>query len=166
MLFGSSTGFEGFGIETTGALLQTFGVFGWYKQEERKSRSQDFRVKSKWSCHVDLDGLVVILKPNASIVQFSSTANISTNKINFFSGNCYEVRGEKLDKGSKNGVLQFAYFSKKIEKQKCFNHITVVLKQTQYDEKRFKNLLVIQDQFFSSSKPRLHVNTQRKKFLR
>ena len=36
---GSSTGFEGFGIATTSALLQTFEILSWRKQKERKSRS-------------------------------------------------------------------------------------------------------------------------------
>ena len=47
-LFGSSTGFFGFGIATTSALLQTLGILSWRKQEERKPRNQDFKAVSAW----------------------------------------------------------------------------------------------------------------------
>ena len=44
----SSTGFEGLRIATTSALLQTFEILSWRKQEERKSRSQDFKPGPAW----------------------------------------------------------------------------------------------------------------------
>ena len=42
-------GLIGFGIVTTGALLQILGILSWCKQEERKSRNQDFRAAPAWS---------------------------------------------------------------------------------------------------------------------
>ena len=33
---------------TTNALLQTFGFLSWCKQEERKPRSQDFKLGPAW----------------------------------------------------------------------------------------------------------------------
>ena len=38
-----STSFKGLGITTTNALLQTFGILSWRKQEEKKRRSQNFK---------------------------------------------------------------------------------------------------------------------------
>ena len=40
-------------MATTSALLQTFGILSWRKQEERKPRSHDFKpgpawIKSSW----------------------------------------------------------------------------------------------------------------------
>ena len=43
-----STGFFGFGIATTSALLQTLGILSWRKQEERKPRNQDFKAVPAW----------------------------------------------------------------------------------------------------------------------
>ena len=42
-------GFVGFGIATTSALLQILGILSWRKQEERKSRNQDFKAAPAWS---------------------------------------------------------------------------------------------------------------------
>ena len=42
-------GFAGFGIATTSALLQILGVLSRRKQEERKSRNQDFKAALAWS---------------------------------------------------------------------------------------------------------------------
>ena len=44
----SSTSFEGLGIATTSAFLQTFGILSWRKQEERKPRSQNFKLGPAW----------------------------------------------------------------------------------------------------------------------
>ena len=46
-LFGSFTGFIGFGIVTTSAL-QILGILSWHKQEERKSHNQDFKTAPAW----------------------------------------------------------------------------------------------------------------------
>ena len=46
-LCGFSTDFEGLGIATTSAL-QTSRILSWRKQEERKSRSQDFKPGPAW----------------------------------------------------------------------------------------------------------------------
>ena len=46
--FGSSIGFKRLGIATTSALLQTFGILSWRKQEEGKPRSQDFKPGPAW----------------------------------------------------------------------------------------------------------------------
>ena len=35
-------------MATTSALLQTFGILIWSKQEERKPRSQDFKPGPAW----------------------------------------------------------------------------------------------------------------------
>ena len=43
------TGFPGFGIMTTSALLQILGILSQRKQEERKSRNQDFKAAPAWS---------------------------------------------------------------------------------------------------------------------
>ena len=45
-LLGSSTGFLGLGIATTSALLQTFGILRWRRQEEKKRHNQDFNAVS------------------------------------------------------------------------------------------------------------------------
>ena len=46
--FGFSTGFLGLGIATTSALLQTFGILRWRRQEERKPHNQDFGAAPAW----------------------------------------------------------------------------------------------------------------------
>ena len=48
-VFGSSTGFAGFGIATTSALLQILGILSRRKQEEMKSRNQDFKAAPAWT---------------------------------------------------------------------------------------------------------------------
>ena len=45
---GSSTGYESLGITITSALLQTFEILSWCKQEKRKPRSQDFKPRPAW----------------------------------------------------------------------------------------------------------------------
>ena len=47
-LCGSSTGFDGLGIATTSALLQTFEILSWRKQEEKKPRNQNFKAGPAW----------------------------------------------------------------------------------------------------------------------
>ena len=42
-------GFVGFGIATTSALLQILGILSRHKQEERKSRNQEFKAATAWS---------------------------------------------------------------------------------------------------------------------
>ena len=42
-------GFAGFGIATTSALLQILQILNRRKQEERKSRNQDFKPAPAWS---------------------------------------------------------------------------------------------------------------------
>ena len=42
-------GFPGLGIATTSAPLQILGILSWRKQEERKSRNQDFKAAPAWS---------------------------------------------------------------------------------------------------------------------
>ena len=42
------TGFPGFEIATTSALLQILGILSRRKQEERKSRNQDFKAAAAW----------------------------------------------------------------------------------------------------------------------
>ena len=49
IIFGSPTGFPGFGIATTSALLQILKILSWRKQEERKSCNQDFKEAPAWS---------------------------------------------------------------------------------------------------------------------
>ena len=41
--------FVGFGIGTTSALLQILGILSQRKQEERKSRNQNFKAAPAWS---------------------------------------------------------------------------------------------------------------------
>ena len=43
------TGFAGFGITITSALLQILGILSRHKQEERKSLNQDFKAAPAWS---------------------------------------------------------------------------------------------------------------------
>ena len=40
--------FEGFGIAATRALLQTFGILRWHKQEEKKPHNHDFKAALAW----------------------------------------------------------------------------------------------------------------------
>ena len=40
--------YEGLGIATTSALLETFGILSWQKQEERKPRNQNFKPGPAW----------------------------------------------------------------------------------------------------------------------
>ena len=42
-------GFPGFGIVTTSTLLQILGILSQRKQEEIKSRNQDFKAAQAWS---------------------------------------------------------------------------------------------------------------------
>ena len=42
-------GFPGFGIMTTSTLFQILGILSRPKQEERKSRNQDFKAVPAWS---------------------------------------------------------------------------------------------------------------------
>ena len=42
------TGFIGFGIATTSALLQILGILSRRKQEERKLRNEDFKATPAW----------------------------------------------------------------------------------------------------------------------
>ena len=41
-------GFECLEIATNSAVLKTFGILSWRKQEERKPRSQNFKPRSAW----------------------------------------------------------------------------------------------------------------------
>ena len=36
------------GIATTSAIIEGFGILSWCKQEERKPRSQDFKLGPAW----------------------------------------------------------------------------------------------------------------------
>ena len=42
-------GFVGFGIMTTSTLHQILEILSWCKEEERKSRNQDFKAAPAWS---------------------------------------------------------------------------------------------------------------------